>query len=176
LNNLSRGGNIMIKNYLEAIQSRRGKKNSPTFAWEVVHNQTFPGNRMGRYPGPAKEKVWKGMKVDAAIKNRWLDQLNNIPNVEIRASCSGHPADKYSEQIWVSYVVFRVAPKLDKNIKKIVKKLNSFKDVNSGYDIGMEGRPRIVAATKLHYGGPNQSDWVKWWNSIASKINNAVNS
>ena len=164
----------MIDTYLEQIQ--RGKKNSPTFAWEIVHGKKYPGFRRGRYPDPVKEKRWNGFYVDAPLKNKWLNDLSKIPNVEVRASCCGHPPDRISRNAWVSYVVFRVDPSLKKQIKKIVSKLNKYPNTRSGYDVGMEGQPRIVVATPLYFKeGEDNKEWESWWSKLAERINSAVN-
>lgn len=149
------------------------KKPSPSFAYELVYKKPAPSNRRGRPPFPVEHKLWKGFTVDKHLKDKWLSDLNNIPNVEIRGSCEGHNKD------WVSYVAFRLDPKYDNDkafLKSVTKKLSHYPDTVCGYDIGTQGRPRFVVATPLFYGCDRQQDWEKWWNQIARRINKAVNS
>jgi len=167
----------MITSYLEFLCERgggrsSGRKPSPTFAWELVNKKPYSGWRPGRYPGNVEERKWKGVTIDAQLKNKWLEDLNNIPNVEIRGSCCGHDKD------WLAYVAFRISPDMEdaKKINDVVKKLNSNKGVIAGSDIGMEGRPRFVITGHIFYeeGGENKN-WSDWWSKIAKIINRAVN-
>jgi len=168
-----------IGEYLNFIQGQHeiGKggakrKPSPTFAWELVKGKKYPGWRRGRPDFHTDEKPWRGMSVDAHLKDKWLADLNNIPNVEIRGTCEGHNSE------WPTYIAFRISPKIEnrRKLNDVVKKLNRDKFTRCGYDIGTEGRPRFVCASPLYYKGPDQPAWVKWWNSIAVRINKAVNS
>jgi len=169
-------------NYLnllkEQFQKEKGKggfkkKPSPTFAYELVHGKPVPGGwRSGRYPLPHKTKNWKGVQVDFDLKNKWLDDLNSILNVEIRGSCAGHSED------WVSYIAFRINPSLEKDktfLNKITQTLNKDKYTKCGWDIGTQNRPRFVCATPLL---PNKerAKWEKWWSTLADRIDQAVNN
>jgi hypothetical protein len=147
------------------------KKPSPTLAYEAVYGKSPKDKyRRGRPPFQVKEKIWNGIEVDYSLKNRWLENLNNIPNVEIRGTCAGHSED------WVSFVVFRITDdEILKKVTRIVKELSSYKNTYSKYDIGMEGRIRIVCATNLYDGCENQKDWENWWNMLPYIINKAIN-
>jgi hypothetical protein len=152
-------------------QGRFGdKKPAPSLAYEVVYGKLPPNNRGGRYPGQAETKKWKGIEVDKHLKDKWLRDLNNIKNVEIRSSCEGHAED------WITYVVFRLEPYLEskENVEKVAQTLTNYDNVYSGYDIGQQNRPRIVCAAPLWYNGPDQDKWEKWWDGIAKKIESAV--
>jgi len=169
----------LTENYLRQLQEQEigkagipKKKPSPSFAYELVYKKPAPPNRRGRPPFPVEHRVWKGLVVDKHLKDKWLSDLNNIPNVEIRGTCEGHNKD------WVSYVAFRLDPKYDDNkafLKSVAKKLSQYPNTVCGYDIGTQGRPRFVVATPLFYGCDKQKEWENWWNNIARRINKAVN-
>jgi len=152
----------------------KGKKPAPTLAWEVIHGKPYPGQRMGRAPG-TKEKLWKGLYVDEHLDNNWLEKLNSIKNVEIRSSCEGHGPEGGISLDWPTFIIFRVDTKLEPFVEKIVAKLNSFKNTKSGYDIGMEGRPRICVAAPLYYNCKKQKEWEDWWKNLPGRINVSVN-
>lgn len=168
----------MIDKYLAEIQ--RGsprRKPSPSLAYEVINKKPCPPERRGRYPGNVEGKNWQGIHVDKSLKSKWLKDLNNIPNVEIRGSCSGHGPDGGNSLEWVTYVAFRIDPSMENKgiINKIIRKLNSFKNTSAGSDIGMQGRPRFVVAAPLYDKCEKHKEWVEWWAKIASRINQAVN-
>ena len=169
---------MRIDTYLHEIQ--RGsplRKPSPSLAYEVINKKPCPPGRRGRYPGQVSEKNWNGVYVDKSLKNKWLKDLNNIPNVEIRGTCAGHGPKDGDSLEWVAYVAFRVDPSMEnkKTINKILKKLNSFKNTSAGSDIGMQGRPRFVVAAPLYENCKKQKEWIEWWDNIAKRINEAVN-
>ena len=168
----------MIDKYLAEIQ--RGsplRKPSPSLAYELINKKPCPSDRRGRYPGQVAEKSWKGVHVDKSLENKWLKDLNNLKNVEIRGTCSGHGPEGGDSLEWVTYVAFRVDPSMENkaNISKILKKLNSNKDTVAGSDIGMQGRPRFVVAAPLYYQCGKHTEWIKWWSNISKNINIAVN-
>lgn len=170
---------MILESYLLQIQEvelgKGGpkKKPSPSFAYELVFKKPVPLGRRGRPPFPVKHKIWNKLQIDVHLKNKWIKDLNNIPNVEIRGSCEGHNKE------WVSYVAFRLDPKYDNDkpfLKKVVSRLNKDKNSVAGFDVGTEGRPRFVVATPLYYGCENQDEWKKWWSTLSFRLNKAVNS
>ena len=178
---LNKDDKIMIlENYLSELQEvdfgRRGasgRKPSPSFAYELVFKKPAPPGRRGRPPFPVEYKNWNGIQVDKHLDNKWIKDLNNIPNVEVRGSCEGHDED------WVSYVAFRLDPKYDNNksfLNKVASRLNKDSNTVAGFEIGMQGRPRFVVATPLYYECDKQDEWKKWWTTLASRLNKTVNS
>ena len=170
---------MLVEDYLNKIQEREfgkggfKKKNSPAFAYELIFNKPAPKNRRGRPPFPVDHKSWNGIQVDSHLEDKWIKDLNNIPNVEIRASCEGHDKD------WVSYVAFRLDPKHDNDkalFNKVVSRLNKYPNTVSGFDVGTQGRPRFVVATPLYYGCKKSNEWKKWWTTLSFRLNQAVNS
>jgi len=140
---------------------------SPVAAYELVYGKKAPSGMRGQYPGNIEHKTWKGFNIDAHIEDKWLNDLSSIKEIEMRASCEGHDKD------WVSFIVFRVMPNKDNDIKYLDKIKNS---LNHGitkceYKIGQQGRPRFIVASKLWYGQPG---WEKWWNTLSFKVKSAV--
>jgi len=106
------------------------------------------------------------IEIDKEFKDTWLEDLNSIPEIEIRATDIGHSAER------VAFVVFRMKdPKDDCKVQAISNKLNEMEGLYSKYDTGREGRLRIVVAGKIKLG---DKDWEEWWNSLAGKIKNFI--
>jgi hypothetical protein len=133
----------------------------------LIYGKLPPGNRSGKYPGKHDIKKWNNIPVDAHIEDKWLDDLNSIKTIEMRASCEGHNKD------WVTYIAFRIDPKHDKDgiyHSKIIEQLK--KDgLIAGFYSGNKDRVRFVVAAKLWYGQPG---WKEWWSGLSSKIKRAV--
>jgi len=106
------------------------------------------------------------IEVDKEFKDKWLEDLNSIPEIEIRASDIGHSDER------VAFIVFRMKDsKDDCKVQAISNKLNEMEGLYSKYDTGREGRLRIVVAGKIKYG---DKDWKEWWNSLTGKIKNII--
>lgn len=175
---------IIVDRYLSYLQEqhyirgpRPGKKPAPTFAWELVHGKKYPGWRPGRAPGGAEERLYKGYYVDKHIKDKWLSDINRIKNIEIRSSCEGHGPPGEMKLDWSTYIGFRLDPSIESKSKAndVIKKLNRDKNTRAGWDIGMQKRPRIICAAPLYYKCAKHKEWLRWWDTLASRINKAVN-
>ena len=169
----------MITKYLKQLQEntnywkgggQRGgpnRKPSPVAAFELVYGKKPPSNMRGQYPGQSEHKNWNSISIDSHIEDKWLNDLSNIKQIEMRASCEGH------DKQWITFIVFRVMPNKDKDIKyleKIKKFLNQGK-TKCGYEIGQQGRPRFIVTAKLWYGQPG---WEKFWSTLATRVQQAV--
>ena len=143
--------------------------NSPTFAYQAIYGKLPDIPLRGRTDSPKKQyKLPDGstIEVDKEFRDTWLKDLNNIPDIEIRATDIGHSAER------VAFVVFRMkGPKGDCKVKAISDELNKIEGLYSKYDTGREGRLRIVVAGKMKLGDEN---WEEWWNSLAGKIEGVV--
>lgn len=152
--------------YEETVRERTEKQwvNSPTFAYRAVYG-TLPKEPLrGRTDSPKKN--WRGLEVDAHLKDEWLENLNAIKGIEIRATDEGKSPER------VAFVVFRMEdPDEDSKAEGISRDLNSKPGIYSSFDEGREGRPRIVVAGKVVYG---RKGWESWWESLADKIADAV--
>jgi SPP1 gp7 family putative phage head morphogenesis protein len=40
--------------------------------------------------GGSEQKKWRGMMVDAELKEEWMEKLNSLPGVNVTSMCSGH--------------------------------------------------------------------------------------
>ncbi len=158
-----------LKEQKELFQGRDFKKNAPTFAWETVHNKSYKGFKSGRIPG-SKEKLWNGIYIDYNLKEKWLKDLNNIKEIEIRSSCQGHPP----KGEWPSFVIFRMIDNSKYNVKNIVNKLHNGKDTFCKYEIGNNNQIRICVATLYYYGCEENNKWEKWWNTLSDKIKKSL--
>lgn len=145
---------------LQKKLSRTEKVNSPSLAYKAVYGETkwLPGRTGGA------EHECDGAFVDEHIKCEWMQKLNAIPGIELRASCEGHSEER------VAYIVFRLKED-ESRAKEISAALSHQPELYSLSDEGMEGRPRIVVAGKTYYG---QGGWEKWWSSLSEKIENAL--
>ena len=140
---------------------------SPVAAYELVYGKKAPAGMRGMYPGKSEHKTWNGISIDAHLEDKWLNDLKNIKQIEMRASCEGH------DKQWVTFIAFRVMPNKDNDIKYLNKIKNYLNYGNSKctYQIGQQGRPRFIVAIKSWYGQP---DWEKFWSTLATRVKNAV--
>lgn len=147
------------------ITSKNNRTNAPTFAYQAVYGELPDAPLRGRTD--SKKKTWNGVPgIDVNIKDKWLNEINGINGIEIRSTDEGK-SDKR-----VAFVIFRMAdPDNDGRAAEISKKLNQMENIHSDYNIGNQGRPRIVAAGKVKYG---DYGWEEWWNTIGGKIRRAV--
>jgi len=149
-------------------QNATGKMNAMTMAYQTVYNK-LPINPIRRQFNNT-EKLYHGMFVDSELDNKWLDDLNNIDEVEITSVCSGHDADR------ISHVIFKPINQDVYYLEQIVNTLNNnrFK-TKSMKNIGMGGHYRICVATRNWYvDGQNNDSWRNWWQDIATRIKKAV--
>jgi len=139
--------------------------NSPTFAYLAVYGKLPDEFLSGRTDHP--QRTWNGVSVDSNLRDAWLEALNGIEGVEIRASCMGHSPER------VSYVVFRSKNSEDdeKKAKEISKKLNAIEGCYSLADKGEAGKMRICVAGKTWHGAPG---WTEFWEKLAGRIEQAV--
>ncbi len=85
-----------------------------------------------------EQKLWKGITVDEHIPSEALDQLDEIEEIELRASCEGSGPERPTFLI----VRFRGEEDLTK-IENSVTAMNAFEDVACGAGRGAMGRVRI---------------------------------
>lgn len=153
-----------IEKMLEIEEFCKASVNSPIFAYHAVYGK-FPDPPLtGRTNMP--KRMWNGVEVDKHLKDKWLEELNSIPEIEIRSSDEGKSKER------VAYIVFRMRdPKDDCKIQNISEKLNEIEGLYSEINIGKEKRLRAVVAGKVKYGDEN---WEKWWSNLAGKIKGVI--
>jgi len=141
------------------------RSNSPTMAYETAYGKKPSTPLFGMSGTPRRE--WRGMPVDADLKDEWLESLNNIPGVEIRSTEQGKSPER------IAHAAFRLKnPNDDKRAAEIVKRLNKIPGVQAKTDMGAQGRPRIMVVGKTWKG---QKGWESWWDTLSGKIQEAVN-
>ena len=168
----------MISKYLNWLQEntnfwkggQRGgsnRKPSPVAAFELVYGKKPPSGMRGVYPGKSEQKDWNGISIDSHIEDEWLNDLSNIKQIEMRASCEGH------DKQWVTFIAFRLMKNKDKDIKYLekIKKFLNQGYTKCDYEIGQQGRPRSIVAIKSWYGQPT---WKAWWSTLAIRVKNAT--
>lgn len=151
---------------IKEIKILETELNSPSLAHLAVFGKKPDEFIRGRAGHPTKK--WNGIDVDEHLKDKWLNELNGIKGIELRASCEGHYED---DVLRPTYLVFRLMPANDDKAGRVAKILSLEDGVYSIADKGSEGRPRIIAAAKPAYGS---SGWEKFWSTLAGKIKNAV--
>jgi len=153
--------------------SSTSKENAPSFAYKCIY---------GRYPsspirGQSYQSVYRPYKgvdgitifIDEHLKDKWIKDLNNINNIEIRSTCEGHDSTK------VSHIIFRPSNQDLDSIDLIVNKLNT-QDTKSMSDVGNGGLIRICVAIKNWYRlNSDNSKWELWWDTISKKIDTVIN-
>lgn len=144
---------------------RSGHMNAPTFAYYAVYGRRPDEPMRGRTDSP--KKTWHGITdIDKHIKDKWLEELNSISEIEVRATDEGKSEDR------VAFVIFRMDnPAHDSRAETISRRLDQMEGIYSECDIGSRDRPRVVVAGKVQYG---KSGWERWWNTVANMIECAL--
>ena len=139
-----------------------GKVNAPNFIYWIMY---------GKYPKPPlygrgaahPEKLIRGIGIDKNIPTRAITKIMDIPGVETRSSCEGE------SKIKPTFTIIRLSKKDEKGVQNFVAKMNKFSDIECGYDIGNEGKPRIGITTLL-WPKKDIKLFTSWWNSLPNKI------
>lgn len=139
--------------------------NSPTLASIAVFGEGAKWLR-GRTAHPTR--IWRGIEVDEHLTDEWLDELNRLPDIEVRASCEGH---RDGDGFRPTYLIFRLLPEKDSKAESVAEVLSKEEGVYSLADIGSEARPRIVVAAKLAYSDPG---WQEFWSGMANRVRVAL--
>lgn len=140
--------------------------NAPCAAYETVYGKKCPSTMTGKYFMPHGTKTWNGISIDGHIEDKWLNDLSNIKQIEMRSSCEGHNKER------VTFIIFRFLDKsYDRKAKSIEKKLETDRVTKASSQIGREGQLRFIVAAKLWYGQPG---WKEWWTTLAKRIRNSL--
>ena len=140
------------------------KFNSPTFIYSVLY---------GKRPDPPlvprdssvnhKQYTIDGVAVDKNVPKEAMLKLWDIKEIETRSSCEG------SSSIRPTFLVIRTKNRNKVYIQKFCDKLNKYKDIKCGFDIGNSGEYRIGITTPLWY-EKDKIKFIRWWMSLAEKI------
>lgn len=144
--------------------NKQVKVNAPMIAYKAVYGKLPAEPIPGQSGTPRKE--WNGLQVDAHIKDKWLDKINNIKGIEIRSTEEGKSDER------VAHVIFRFKNKIhDTAAQGIANSIGQNPDYYTLVDEGTEGRPRIVVAGQVQYG---KAGWSAWWDDIGNVIERAM--
>jgi len=137
--------------------------NAPTFAYRTLYGKN-PTERLNGMTNAPKKK-WNNLKVDACLKDKWLDRINNLP-VEIRSTDCGKSSER------PAFVIFRMKSGEDILATKLSDELNKLKNISSLAEKGRAGKYRVSVVGNTWEG---QSDWKKWWDNVHIAILNSYN-
>ena len=111
-----------------------------------------------------RERIWNGISIDAHIPTSALDQLNRMEGIELRSSCEGSGPER------PTFLIVRLRDSEDaKKAENFVIALNSFEDIECGYDRGNMGLFRIGVTTPLWY-EKNPEKFIQWWMALPVKF------
>lgn len=137
------------------------RKNAPSFIYQILH-----GKRK-LLPGRAEahgQKSWKGISIDEHIPTEALDRLDEIQEIELRASCEGAGPER------PTFLIIRFPSEEDLvKIENFVTAMNAFEDVKCGAGKGNMGLIRVGITTSLWY-EKNKPQFEKWWIDLPTKI------
>lgn len=137
------------------------KKNAPSFIYEILYGK--PKYLLGR-AADHKQKIWKGLSVDANIPGNALDELDRIKEIQLRSSCEGSGPDH------PTFLIFRFnASPSAEEINQFVAGMNSIQGIHCGAEVGNMGFYRIGVTTSLWY-EKNEALFLKWWKELPLKI------
>ncbi len=161
----------ILNKYLSRLTERKvisKSANAPCVAYELVYGKKCPHKR-GKNPSHG-QKLWNNFYVDENLDNKWLIDLNNIKEIEMRSSCEGH------DKNWIAFVIFRLRNKsIEKNKNKlqqiIINIESSDRLTKCAYDIGRQRRPRIIVAAPIWF---KQPLWEEWWSTLALRIKKSL--
>lgn len=137
------------------------RKNAPSFIYEILYGkQKFLPGRTETHV----QKNWKGILIDEHIPVESLNGLNQIPEIELRASCEGSGPER------PTFLIIRF-PSADDlvRIDNFVTAMNAFEDVKCGAGEGNMGRVRVGLTALLWY-EDNRPEFEKWWLDLPTKI------
>ena len=143
------------------LGARRIGKNAPSFIYQILHGRPeFIRGRTVEH----QTRNWKGIPVDMHIPTLALDELDDIPELELRSSCEGSTLER------PTFLIFRFQePKDEREIKLFVKGMNAIEDIWCDAEIGAMGRWRIGITAPLWY-EKDPEQFTNWWLELPKKI------
>jgi len=150
-----------MNDYRKTGGCRQGKKNAPSFIYEVLHGE--PKFLSGR-TDVHRQKGWKGIGVDEHIPTESLDELDKIKAIELRASCEGSGPER------PTFLIVRLRGEEDlEMVEHFVSGMNAFADIKCGAERGTMGLFRVgITAPLWHAKDPRQFE--KWWQELPYKV------
>lgn len=144
-----------------------GKVNAPTFSYKTVYKKNPVPPIYGK---EASHETYNhnGIPIDINIPKSVIQELNNIKSIELRSSCQG------DSERHLTFIVFRPLDRSEQTAKNIVNNINKNKGYIAGYDIGMEGLPRICISSNLWYSEENKTKFLNWWKNLPKVIKKSL--
>lgn len=120
----------------------------------------------------SESKRWRGLTVDAKLKDTWLERLNALSMLKIIGTCAGHPEEPYWTEQWpqVWFILPTDKAKLaDKIICKLAKAHNAFVQALPGKR-GWRGT--IIYAYHFYSGPSDMKEQAAqdWWEEIIATL------
>ena len=110
-------------------------------------------------------RQWRNEQVDFDLKDKWLEDLNEIPEIEIVSICGGH-------DIWrMPHIIFYPKGMSDAQEEKLVDELRDFPGTWALRGEGNRKKMRICMASVFFAGTPIGNIW---WSKAADRINVAI--
>lgn len=122
----------------------------------------------------ATEDEWNGILKDIHLKNKWLDVLNRIENIEVISTCEGH------SQYFPTHIIIKIL-RDDLTNEEFYNRL-----IYTNYNACLRGT--FVAVVKCYSDiyycltyyswyrlNLNNYKWERWWINIIPHIHLAVN-
>jgi len=116
--------------------------------------------------GRAPRKSWKGKPVDADLQDKWLEELNSIPGIDIISICGGH-------DIWrPAHIIFCFPGMSDEQEDTLTGTLHTYPGTWAlRGEIGKRKHMRTCMASVFFAGTPIGD---RWWSRAAGKIRTAA--
>jgi len=116
--------------------------------------------------GRTPRKSWKGKPVDADLQDKWLEELNSIPGIDIISICGGH-------DIWrPAHIVFYFPGMSDEQEDTLAGALHTYPGTWAlRGEIGKRKHMRTCMASVFFAGTPIGD---MWWSRAAGKIRTAA--
>ena len=107
-------------------------------------------------------KRWRGLEVDAGLKDPWLDRLNDISGLTVLETCEGHPGDPRQGLALYPHFSFQVSwdiqdDAIAENLHKIAK-------------VWLRPNHSFRVATRIPRSELSESDYEIWWETIITKL------
>ena len=138
------------------------KVNAPTMAYKTYYGKD-PNPPISGRESSHPSKNYRGINVDIHVPNQALNRLNANSEIELRSSCEG------DSERHLTFVIFRLLDRDPNKSAKLSACLNKLPNVNSSFDVGQGGLPRICVTTYLWY-SKNPREFERWWLTLAEKI------
>jgi len=138
-----------------------GYYNSPTKAFIVAYGKE-PATFLTAKTPYSKTRTWRNISgVDSIFQDEWLEELNGIAGISIRAMCAGHNSER------LAYIIFNLESQDYDESLKVANSLSQLPEVKAQVWDSRGGRPLIVLTGKMWFG---KNGWNRWWSSMPETI------